>query len=92
MINKKIKLAIFTGVVFASFATLPVIAGSTVISIKGSNAKADLSRISAKSRAFRKFGRNITVLSNRILKKSGCRRIVIKTVKGERETLKLCKK
>lgn len=47
-------------------------------------------RLAAKSFAVRKFGRNINVLSNRLSKKSGCYKIVIKTKKGDRKTLKIC--
>jgi hypothetical protein len=46
--------------------------------------------LAAKSFAVKKFGRNINILSNRFSKKSGCYKIVIKTKKGDRETLKIC--
>ncbi|MCK5810776.1 MAG: hypothetical protein KAH00_06780 [Cocleimonas sp.] len=48
--------------------------------------------LAAKSFAVKKFGRNIKILSNRLLKSSGCYRIVIKTKGGKRETLKVCGK
>jgi hypothetical protein len=46
--------------------------------------------LAAKSFALKKFGRNINILSNRLVKKSGCYKIIIKTKTGNRETLKIC--
>ena len=48
--------------------------------------------LAAKSFAVKAFGRNIKILSNKLLESDGCYRIVIKTKSGDRETLKICKK
>ncbi len=58
--------------------------------------------LAAKSYAIRQYGRNIDILSNRVLKnsivkkyglkKSSCRRVVLKTKKDERKTLNICEK
>ncbi len=58
--------------------------------------------LAAKSYAIRQYGRNINILSNRVLKSSttkkyglknsSCRRVVLKTKNGERKTLNICGK
>ena len=58
--------------------------------------------LAAKSYAIRQYGRNINILSNRVLKSSitkkyglknsSCRRIVLKTKNDERKTLNICGK
>jgi len=58
--------------------------------------------LAAKSYAIRQYGRNINILSNRVLKssitkkyglkKSSCRRVVLKTKDDERKTLNICGK
>lgn len=47
--------------------------------------------LAAKSFAVKTFGRNIKILSNKLLESDGCFRIVVKTKDGDRETLKICK-
>jgi len=47
--------------------------------------------LAAKSFAVKSFGRNIKVLSNKLLESDGCFRIVVMTKNGTRETLKICK-
>jgi hypothetical protein len=54
-----------------------------------------VTRLAAKSYAIRRYGRNIKILSNRLLKNSRigkyiCRRIVLKTRYGDRRTMKIC--
>ncbi|MCK5902337.1 MAG: hypothetical protein KAG28_04245 [Cocleimonas sp.] len=93
MIQNKLKLvALTTSFIVGSFFTLSAYAGSSVLKVKTANAKTAPSRLAAKSMAIKTFGRRIRILSNRVLKTSGCRRIVLKTAQGERETLKLCGK
>jgi hypothetical protein len=48
--------------------------------------------LAAKSFAVKTFGRNIKILSNKLLESDGCYRIVLMTKGGNRETLKICKK
>lgn len=87
MNKRKFKLAIFTGVLLSAFMSTTIHAGSTTVKVKVSPTK-----LGAKFLVMKKYGRNIKILSNRSLKKSGCRRIVIKTEAGKRETLKYCAK
>ena len=86
---KKLKLVVFTSIIFTSFAITTASAGSTLI--KAGKSKNALSSLTARSLAVKKFGRKITILSNRKLTLSGCRRISIRTSAGKKETLKICK-
>jgi hypothetical protein len=57
-------------------------------------------KLAAKSYAIRRYGRNIKILSNRLSKnvllknsrmgKYICRRVVLKTKRGDRKTMKIC--
>jgi hypothetical protein len=60
-------------------------------------------KLAAKSYAIKRYGRNINILSNRLIKKSivkkkyglknsSCRRVVLKTKNGDRKTLNICDK
>jgi len=89
MSYKKLKLAILTSIIFTSFVATTANAGSTLI--KAGKSKNALSSLTARTHAFKKFGRKITILSNRKLKLSGCRRISIRTSLGKKETLKICR-
>lgn len=61
-----------------------------------------VTKLAAKSYAIKRYGRNINILSNRSLKssvikeyglkKSTCRRVVLKTKSGDRKTLNICEK
>ena len=86
MNKSKFKLAIFTSILLSSFISTTIQARSTTVKVNVSPTK-----LGAKYFAMKKYGRNIRILSNRSLKSSGCRRIVVKTATGKRETLKLCR-
>ena len=64
---------------------------------------AKATKLAAKSYPIRQYGRNINILSNRVLKSSAikkyglmknslCRRVVLKTKTGDRKTLNICGK
>jgi len=86
---KKLKLVVFTGIIFTSFTITTANAGS--ILIKAGKSKNALSSLTARSHAFKRFGRRIKILSNRRLKLSGCRRISIRTSFGKKEILRICR-
>lgn len=102
----KLKLVFTTLIVFSSvfgsaFSYAESYGRNT---IKNNNSRviivARATRLAAKSHAIKRYGRNIKILSNRLsrslsLRKSGlkkyiCRKVVLKTRRGDRKTVGVC--
>jgi hypothetical protein len=96
MEDKKIMKQIQSTLLTSLVTSLLLITSAHALAKNGSTSSTKFvtnpTSLAAKSFALKKFGRNISVLSNRFLKSSGCYRIVIKTKSGNRETLKICGK
>ena len=88
---KKLTVILCTAIFFASLSFSSANASSNAFKLKPSNFRVALSRLGAKSIAVHRFGRNITIISNRKLRSSGCRRITFRTSQRAKETIKICK-